>query len=177
MTEYEKEGAMRKFEFEVLGMGMNNSGYPGAFTKPVQEIIKSVIYGKVLHLFSGGSLIGDDRIDISHPNATLNCDVKEFIASDKRHWDWVILDPSYNIAGVGTKLKGYGLVGSVSADVIFRRNLKYYFQFHAENILWLDICAPLIKGFSRQKLWLLLPGGYHTVRVLSWLKREMKPLL
>ena len=30
---------MKKFEFEVLGMGMNTSGYPGAFTKPVQDNI------------------------------------------------------------------------------------------------------------------------------------------
>jgi len=161
----------------VIGMGFNNSGYPGAFTKPVDNIIKSHISGKVLHLFSGASLIGDCRVDIEHANATQNCDVKEFIATDNRQWDWVILDPPYNITRVGTKLKGYGLIGCVASDVIFRRNLKRYFQQHTENILWLDICAPMIKGFSRQKLWLLLPGGFHTVRILSWLQREMKPLL
>ena len=55
---------MRKFEFDVLGMGMNTSGYPGAFTMPVQSIIKSIIYGKVLHLYSGSSLIGDERVDL-----------------------------------------------------------------------------------------------------------------
>lgn len=166
-----------KLDFEVLGMGFNNTGYPGAFTKPVENIIKSHITGGVLHLFSGSSLIGDERVDIEHPNATLNCDVKEFIKNDYRQWDWCLLDPPYNITRVGTKLKGYGLSGCIASDVTFRRNLKHYFQTHTENILWLDICAPMIKGFRRQKLWLLLPGGFHTVRVLSWLKREMNLLL
>ena len=168
---------MRKCEVEVLGMGFNNSTYPGAFTKPVEAIIKSQITGAVLHLFSGQSLIGNERIDIDNKNASLNCNVKDFIKSDNRHWDWVILDPPYNITRVGTKLKGYGLSGCVASDVSFRRDLKSYFQNHVDNILWLDICAPLIKGFYRKKLWLLLPGGFHTVRVLSWLKKEMQPLI
>ena len=168
---------MRKFDIEVLGMGFNNSDYSGAFTLPVVNIIRSHISGKVLHLFSGSSFIGDERVDIEHPNATLKCDVKEFIESDNRHWDWVILDPPYNITRAGAKLKGYGLVGCVASDVIFRRYLKTFFQEHTDNILWLDICAPVVKGFRREKMWLLLPGGFHTVRVLSWLKREMKPLL
>ncbi len=168
---------MRKFEFEVLGMGMNNSDYPGAFTEPVKQIIKSVIYGKVLHLFSGSSLIGDERIDLDHPNATRNINVKEFIANDNRDWDWVVLDPPYQITRTDVKLNGYGLKGAVASDVIFRRALKQYFQKHTENILWLDICAPIVKGFYRQKLWLLLPGGFHTVRVLSWSRKEMRLLL
>ena len=168
---------MRKFEIEVMGMGFNNSDYAGAFTVPVQDIIKSHISGKVLHLFSGSSLIGDERVDIDHKNATINCDVKEFIKSDSRRWDWAILDPPYNITRVGTKLKGYGLSGCIASDVVFRRNLKHYFQSYVDNILWLDICAPMVKGFSRQALWLLLPGGFHTVRVLSWLQKEMDLLI
>jgi len=36
------------------------------------------------------------------------------------------------------------------------------------------LCAPLPKGFKRRKLWFLMPGGYHTVRVLSWLERKEK---
>jgi len=165
-----------KTQIEVLGMGFNNTGYPGAFTKPVENIIKSHIKGKVLHLFSGQSLIGNERIDIEHLNATQNIDVKEFIRTDKRQWDWVVLDPPYNITRVGAKLKGYGLSGCVGSDVIFRRALKDYCQRHVNNILWLDISAPMIKGFERKKLWLLLPGGFHTVRVLSWLSKISQPM-
>jgi len=167
---------MRKFEFEVLGMGMNSSGYPGAFTEPVKQIIKSILYGKVLHLYSGSSFIGDERVDLEHPNATINKRVEEFTSSDKREWDWIILDPPYAITR-RSKLDKYAESASLSADVQWRNRIKDYLRNHTDNILWLDYCAPMIIGFGRKKLWLLLPGGYHNVRVLSWLKREMKPLL
>lgn len=161
----------------ALGMGFNNSGYPGAFTEPVKKIILSIISSPCLHLFSGSSLVGDERIDIEHKNATLNVDVKDFITTDQRDWEWVILDPPYQITRTDQKLKGYGLKGGIASDVPFRRKIKFYFQEHVENILWLDICAPMVKGFKREQLWLLLPGGFHTVRVLSWLKRQSELLL
>lgn len=161
---------IKPFEVEVLGMGFNNSGYPGAFTPVVNNIIKTVSGGKVLHLYSGSSLIGDERVDIEHPNATINCRVEDFIKGNKKYWDWVVLDPPYNITNEG-KLKGYGLTKAVFANVPLRNALKQYFQNYAGNIMWLDYCAPMIKGFDRRKLWFLLPGGFHTVRVLSWLKK------
>lgn len=173
----EVQGKMRKFNFEVLGLGMNNNDYPGAFTKPVQDIINSLISSPCLHLYSGSSLIGDCRIDIEHQNATDNLDVDQFVKTDNQDWVWVILDPPYQITRTDAKLNGYGIKGAVSSCVQRRRPLKQYLQQHAFNILWLDQCAPMIEGFKREKLWLLLPGGYHNVRVLSWLKREMKPLL
>ena len=88
-----------------------------------------------------------------------------------------MLDPPYQIASADTKLNDYGIKSAASSNVVLRRKLKHYFQRHTDNILWLDICAPSIRGFYRKKLWLVLTGGFHTVRVLSWLKREMKPLL
>lgn len=162
-----------KIKVEVIGMGFNNTDYPGAFTLPVQQIIKSVIYGKVLQLYSGSSLIGDERVDIEHLNATKNMNVDDFIKSDNRTWDFVILDPPYAITRTDTKLNGYGIKGAISANVDRRRAVKQYLQRHTKNILWLDQCAPMIKGFSREKLWLLLPGGFHNVRILSWLKKTM----
>lgn len=168
---------MRRFDFEVLGMGMNSSDYPGAFTVPVQQIIKSVISGKVLHLYSGSSLIGDERVDIDHPNATIKDNVDNYIKNDSQSWDWIILDPPYAITRTDEKLNGYGIKGAVASCVQRRRPLKEYLQRHTQNILWLDQCAPTIKGFRRRKLWLLLPGGYHTVRVLSWLEKEMDLLI
>jgi hypothetical protein len=161
---------------EVLGMGFNNTGYAGAFTPVVVSIVKSITGGKILHLYSGNSLIGDERIDIEHKNATQNCDVKDFIAIDNRFWDWVILDPPYAITRADVKLKEYGIKGCVSSDVRHRRNLKEYLRKHTNNIIWLDYSAPMVSGFKREKLWLLLPGGFHTVRVLSWLKRNQLEL-
>ncbi len=167
---------MRKFNCEVLGLGMNNNGYQGAFTPIVKGIINDVIKGKVLHLYSGSSLIGDERVDLEHPNATMNCRVEDFIESDPREWDWCLLDPPYAITR-RKKLDMYAETASLSADQKWRTKIKDYFRKHTENILWLDYCAPMVSGFKREKLWLLLPGGFHNVRVLSWLKREMKPML
>lgn len=171
---------MRSFKFEVLGMGMNNTGYPGGFTEPVRRIISSVVSGAILHLYSGSSLLGNERIDLTHPNATRNCTVGDFISEDNRDWDWCILDPPYAIHK-GKKLEAYGesdsLSATLSANVAWRRSMKDYFRAHIANILWLDYCAPMVSCFHREKLWLLLPGGFHTVRVLSWLKKDMGLLL
>lgn len=69
-------------------MGINATGYPGAFTAVVNGIIESVIQRvqtwegdppRLLHLFSGVSNIGDVRVDISRPEATVNADVREFL--------------------------------------------------------------------------------------------------
>jgi len=168
---------MRKFELDYLPPSATTGDYTGAFPPNVDTVIRRLVNGNILQLFSGSSLIGQERIDISHKNATQNVNVKEFIAKDNRSWDWVVLDPPYLIMSADVKLTDYGISKAASSDVGLRRNLKQYFQNHTDNILWLDICAPMIKGFYREKLWLVLTGGFHTVRVLSWLKREMKPML
>lgn len=172
-----EEDIVDKVDIEVIGMGTASGKYPGEFTPTIRRLIESLIYGKVLHLYSGSSLIGDERIDIEHPNATINCRVEDFIRSDTRHWEWVILDPPYSITRVGAKLRGYGLTSSPSADVKLRRLIKEYFRAHIDNILWLDGCAPMVADFKRVKLWLVLPGGFHSVRVLSWLQRVTRRLV
>lgn len=164
----------KNFDIEVTGMGNNITGYPGAFTDSVKQIINWVLKKhenpKVLHLFSGQSMLGDERIDLERPEATTRMDVMDFIRSDKRIWDFVILDPPYEIKRV-SKIKEYARTSSVTADVELRTMLIEYFKNHARNLIWLDISAPLPATFRRVKLWLLLPGGYHTVRVLSWLEK------
>jgi len=168
---------MRKFELDYLPPSATTGEYPGAFSPNVDLVIRRLVNGRVLHLFSGTSLIGDERIDIEHPNATLHCDIGEFVESDSRQWDWVILDPPYDIQSADSKLKEYGNKQALSASVPLRRKVIYYLQRHTNNVLWLDLCAPTIKGFYRKKLWLVLTGGFHTVRVLSWLQKEMDLLL
>ena len=159
----------------VIGMGINSTGYPGAFTPVVERLINNIIglHGKhtVLHLFSGRSDIGDERVDLERQEATLRENVLAFISRDKRDWDFVVLDPPYEIQRK-SKLAAYGSVSSVAADVIMRRALASYLREHANEVVWLDGCAPLPAGFARKHLWLLLPGSYHTVRVLSWLTRK-----
>jgi len=165
----------KNFDIEVTGMGFNITGYPGAFTPTVKKIIENTIYGKVLHLFSGQSEIGEERIDIEHINATKRINVKDFLKTDKRYWDWILLDPPYNLMRK-KKTEEYKIQQPFSADVILRNLIRDYAIKHTDNILWLDYCAPMIKGFKRRKLWLLLPGGFHNVRILSWLMKENYPL-
>jgi len=156
---------------EVLMMGTQSGEYWGAFTPIVENIINKTITGKVLHLFSGRSLIGNERVDLERPEATIRQDVRDFIKTDKRHWTFVVLDPPYEQKRK-SKLKDYAKPMALSSDVFFRREVIQYCLDHVDNILWLDYCAPNPKGFRRQKLWVLIQGAYFPVRILSWLKRE-----
>lgn len=96
--------------------------------------------------------------------------VKDFLRVNNQNWDWVLLDPPYNLMKKN-KTREYKIQQPFSADVKLRNLLRNYCIKHTENILWLDYCAPMVKGFRRKKLWLLLPGGFHNVRILSWLTK------
>ena len=167
---------MRKFEIEAISLGVNNTGYLGAFSPPVDRLIRHLVAGKILHLYSGQSTIGDVRVDIAHPNATHNCEVGEYLDKPAECWDWIVLDPPYDITDPRRKLASHKLIGPLSVNVPLRRKFNLYCRQYTNNILWLDICAPLIKGFRREKLWLVIPLWYEHVRVLSWLKREMNEM-
>jgi len=166
------------FEIEVGFMGYNKHKYPGAFPDKVEEEIKKLVREPCLHLFSGTSKIGSTRIDLARPEATKNIDVFEFIKTTeaKRNWEWCILDPPYDIKNAEMDLKPYADKSSVSASIPKRRALEDFFRKYVKNILWLDQCAPLPYGFIRKKVWFFFPGGYRTIRVLSWLQRENKQL-
>ena len=161
---------IKDFEVEVTGLGMNRTGYPGAFTPTVKQIIENTIQGKILHLFSGQSLIGEERVDIEHKNATIKKDVKEFLRTDNRNWDWILLDPPYQLGADFVKV--YKIKRPIACDTTLRNLIKSYAREHTKNILWLDLSAPMVEGFRRKKLWFLLPGGFHNVRVLSWLEKN-----
>lgn len=161
----------KDFEIKISALGGQNTGYPGAFTPIVKKIIEKIIYGKVLHLFSGQSTIGEERIDIQHVNATKRMDVKEFLKSDNRLWDWILLDPPYNIQNK-SKTKEYYIQRPLAADIELRNLIRNYAYLHTKNVLWLDYAAPMIKGFKRKKLYFLFPGGFRNIRVLSWLVKD-----
>lgn len=161
----------KDFKIEVRGLGHPRAlkNYPGAFSSVVDEIIRSIIYGRVLHLFSGVSNIGEVRVDLATKEATDRIEVLDFLKKEKRNWDFLVLDPPYEIKNT-SKLKGYSKVACINSDIPLRRALISWAVEHTKNILWLDYSAPLPAGFKRKKLWLLLPGGFHRVRILSWLE-------
>jgi hypothetical protein len=153
-------------------MGFHKGEYQGAFPPAVEKRIKTLVSPPCLHLFSGSSRIGDCRVDLEHPNATVHDDVYHFIQEDNRNWAWVVLDPDYAVSRKHIKLSGHARTDSVSGNVLAQRLLEDYLRLHADNVLWFDICSPRPNGFDRVKLWVFLPGGYKSVRVLTWLKRK-----
>jgi len=164
---------MKKFNYEVLGMGMAKGIYDGEFTPVVEKLIKHWLNkypGKILHLFSGNSKIGDVKVDIDNPNATWNMEVETYLKRSQDNFEWVLLDPPYLVES--HDLKGYKISKAFSASVPARRLFQEWAQKHTKRIIWLDLCAPLPEGFEREKLYFLLPGGYRNVRVLSILRKE-----
>jgi len=103
--------------------------------------------------------------------------IEEFISQDDSHWDFVLLDPPYEIKHKD-KLREYTDNKSLSGNIQLRHALKKYCMRHTQNVLWLDQCSPNFGGFFRKKLWVFLPeSGWMNVRVLSWLQKEMDLLI
>lgn len=163
-------------ESECLYMGINNTGYAGGFGANVVNVIKSLIESPCLHLFSGTSKIGDIRVDIERPEATINCDVFDFIKDNKQHWKWCVLDPPYKIENAHSDLKQYGDWTCVTASVPKRRALEEFFIKYCDNVLWLDLASPKPQGFVRKKVWTFIPSSYQHIRALTWLKRSADKL-
>jgi hypothetical protein len=152
--------------------GFNNTGYAGGFPSRVEERIQRIIQSPCLHLFSGSSRIGDERIDIKHPNATKKMNVYDFVQQDKHNWKFVVLDPDYCISRKDVKLKVHGLKEHVGGNKLAEKLLAQYFQEHAENILWFDTTSFCFDGFYRHKVYFYLMGASRPIRALTWLKRE-----
>lgn len=81
---------------EILTVGNGSKKYPGDFTKKEIKIIKYNCRGKILHLFSGCSLIGHERIDYACKEATKNIDVFEYLENCNKKFNTVIIDAPYN---------------------------------------------------------------------------------
>ena len=154
-------------------MGFHSGNYPGAFPPKVEMTIKKLAESPSLRLFSGSSKIGDVRIDLTRPEATINQDVFDFIKTDERIWKFVIADPPYEIE----RKLDYASTKSFLGDVYRQSAISKYLQGHTENVLWFDYVSPCPPGFYRKKAWLFLPGSWRKVRALTWLKREGERLI
>jgi hypothetical protein len=136
----------------VMGMGINRTGYHGAFTATVEREIEQLITPPTLHLFSGRSLLGEERVDLERPEATVRADVLDFVREDARRWNWVVLDPPYDQVRK-SKLADYAKNLSLAADVQLRRAVLAYMGERAENVLWVDYHVASIEGFERARIW------------------------
>lgn len=164
---------MEKFKIECHGSGFTNGKYPGAFQNNIEKIIKKELektHGRVLHLFSGSSRIGDVRVDIDNENATVRGNVKEFLENCNEKFSIVLLDPPYLVNASDLK-QGYKISRPFSCNIPLRRYFENWALRSVEKVIWLDVCTPLLKGFKREKVYFFLSGGYRTIRALSILKK------
>jgi hypothetical protein len=167
-----KDSMTELLEVKPEVMGIQMTGYVGAFPPQVARRIGQLAEHPILHLFSGTSLLGDERIDLAQPNATKHMDVLEFVQSDERDWKFLVADPPYEIDHAQEKLFQYAARGAVSASVPLRTAIERYARKHVENILWFDICVPPFRGFELHQVWLYRPMGWAKIRALSWFKRQ-----
>ena len=164
-------------KIEKINVGNGDKKYPGNFTKREKEIILRLIKehrGKVLHLFSGKSLIGDIRVDYTCKEATHNFNVFDFLREGKnlRYFNIVIIDPPYN-ERFALKYQKIGLTGK--QFVIFAQASKTteLFTLIREKINpYLLIIKSwnyyLPEGFNeeRSNAFLCYAGGYRKSTIL-----------
>lgn len=149
-------------------------GYRGGFPLNIQRIISELVStGRpVLHLYSGRSDIGDVRVDLECPEATHNMTVEEFIKTDRTVWEWVILDPPYKIKRIEF-LKDYADARPLTGNSLLRDRIVRFLRSRTNNVIWLDYCTPEIKGFTRKKVWLMVPANFwQNVRCMTWFTRS-----
>ena len=168
------------FVYDVKGMGTASGRFPGEFTVTVARLIQTIFayvktqqwgQGPVLHLFSGASGLGDVRVDLSSDAATDKVDVFEWLKSDvaQQKYSVVLLDPPYDLSPKKMRSIGYAGWKPLATSVPHRQAFATWARQWACSVVWLDACAPKPKGFDRAAMYTLLPGGYHRVRILSFL--------
>ena len=137
---------------KIIKAGNCDHRYVGGFSKTEIEIIEKSSEGKVLHLFSGKSNIGQVRVDFSQPEATHNQDVFEFLSNCDEQFDTVLLDPPYNenYAEKYNKLSG----GNTTQFVIFANAKKTTELFNL--IIGLNPNSIIIRSWNYY-----VPHGYY----------------
>ena len=158
-------------------MGIQTTGYVGAFPPAVERRVGQIAEHPLLHLFSGRSRLGDVRVDLERPEATINCDVLEFVRNHNADYKFVIADPPYELYNADEKLRQYASKVAVSASIPLRTAIEEYLRLHVDNVLWFDYCIPPFRGFGRYKVWLYAPHGWAKIRALTWLKRKGERLI
>lgn len=162
---------------ELIKVGNGTSEYPGNFTKKEIQIIKKNIKGKVLHLFSGKSNIGDIRVDFI--NGNIKSDVFLFLGYNQTHFNTILIDAPYNqkfadkyqklgdtpkqfiiFASVKKTTELFDKIIKISPDIIILKSWNYY----------------CLKGYEIKKCYVCYPGGYRKSTFLIVMKRKQEVL-
>lgn len=158
-------------KLDLINVGMGTSGYQGDFTKHEIDIIKNEMNGKkTLHLFSGSSTLGDERIDFDNPNATHKGDVFEFLRDYENKEEKakvVVLDPPYlHEKSIKEYTKAENIYRSQQSKVKLKKEDLFH-AFDPENPQQtrelFDLIAKNVKPEKIvMKSWnYYVPEGYH----------------
>ena len=153
---------------EVITVGNGTKEYPGNFTKKENNRIRRHCRGKILHLFSGKSKIGDVLIDYRY-----GIDVFEYL-KNPRYYGTVIIDDPYNqryadkyqklgntpeqfiIFAQGEKTTElFDRVREINPKIIIMKSWNYY----------------IVEGYRLKKGYLCYAGGYRKSTLLLIMKR------
>ena len=156
-------------------------GYKGSFHPNVEKVIKEIIKDRFcVHLFSGSSKIGNVRIDIDNPNATINQNVYDFIQEYKLEESnaVLLLDPDYHLKRNDLKLKTHGIKESLAGNVLAH---KLFYKFLDNNdfkeILLLDLCSPTFKNYKEEHFWRVKYQGWVHNRTLTLYRKTNSSLI
>jgi hypothetical protein len=163
-------------KMEIIKVSNGNNKFPRNFTLEERHIIQSNLKGKVLHLFSGKSIIGDVRIDLAQPEATHNINVFDFLNSNTEYFDTVILDPPYNqkFADKYDKLsgnKGNQLIIFASVEKTSEL-FKMITAMKPKYIIIKSWNYYVPKGYVDAGSYLCYAGGYRKSTILMICKKK-----
>ena len=157
---------------KIITVGNGAKGYPGNFTKEENDIIYCNYIGKILHLFSGRSDIGDFRIDFFCKEATHKMDVFDFLKNYHiNDFETVIIDAPYNQKFANK----YQKIGSTPKQFVIFANVKKtteLFRLIIEKInpqiiilkSW-NYYVP--KGYKLKEGYLCYAGGFRKPTILE----------
>ncbi|MBY8983275.1 MAG: hypothetical protein KGD57_10020 [Candidatus Lokiarchaeota archaeon] len=164
-------------ELEIIKVGNGTKEYFGNFTKKEIKIIKENCIGKILHLFSGNSDIGNMKVDYSNKKADWNCDVFGFLDTFRLdNYNTVIIDAPYNKKFADKYQKLDGLNRKQFIIFANTRDTTKLFNLIKENInpdiiiikSW-NYYIP--KGYKLKKGYLCYAGGYRKSTILLILEK------
>ena len=166
---------------EIITVSNGDNKYPGNFTPKEIKIIKKYSKGsRITNLFSGISIIGDNRVDFSNPKANIKCDVFEWLEllsnGYKNYYkQTVIIDAPYNQRFADK----YQKIGNTPKQFIIFANAKDTTKLF--NLISKKINPRIIilkswnyyvpKGYKLEKGYLCYPGGYRKSTLLLILRK------
>lgn len=161
---------------KIINVGNGTKEYPGNFTKKEIEIIRYAMKGRILHLFSGKSTLGNIRVDFKYGN--IKSDVFEYLEECSREFKTVLLDPPYNQI-FADKYKYYNPYELTPKQFIIFANTKDTTRLfnlirekvNPEIIIMKSWNFYIPKGYKLKKGYVCYPGGFRKSTILLILER------